>query len=101
MRTSFRLTPKAQRKKRLVIKMNGKTYFRSVSGADGGAKFPPLDRDCGSGQSAIEMNVAAVDKNVLAGDVAGLGRDQGQKQCCNLFGLRSALAKWKLGDDVL
>ena len=47
------------------------------------------------------MNVAAVDKNVLAGDVAGLGRNQEQNHGGNLFGLRHALAKRNFGDDVL
>src|SRR5215470_89515 len=41
MRTSFRLTPNAQRKNKLVIRTKGRTYFRSVRGADGDAKLPP------------------------------------------------------------
>src|ERR1700756_2551705 len=41
IRTSFRLTPKAQRKNRLVIKTKGRTYFRSVRGAGCDDKLPP------------------------------------------------------------
>src|SRR5215467_893858 len=41
MRTSFRLTPNAQRKNKLVIRMKGRTYFRLVRGTDWGDKLPP------------------------------------------------------------
>src|SRR5690348_1999065 len=109
MRTSLRLTPKAQRKKRLVIRMKGRTYFRSVSGADWGAKFPPYgllkpkDGDVKSPlrQSAIEMDVAAVNENMLASNVAGLRRNEKQNHGGDFFGLRHALAEWNFGDDML
>src|SRR5215510_10654254 len=144
IRTSFKLTPKAQRKKRLVINTKGKMYFRSVSRADCGAKFPPCCRSSlqrlteqplvirgilacflrhsGRGerpepgllvasllgmtlgtsrQRAVEMDVAAVDENVLAGDVAGLRRNQEQHHGRDFLGLRHALAERNFRNDVL
>jgi len=41
MRTSFKFTPNAQRKNKLVIKTKGKAYFRSVRGAGFEGKSPP------------------------------------------------------------
>ena len=50
---SFRLTPSAQRKKKLVTSVKGETYCRSVMGAD----FVML-----LGQSAIEVDIPAINK---------------------------------------
>src|SRR5919108_1021066 len=44
-------------------------------------------------QRAIEMHVTAVNENMLAGDVAGLRRNQEQDHGGDFFGLRHALAK--------
>src|ERR1700704_1381023 len=69
MRMSFRLTPMAHTKNKLVTNTSGTTYRRSVMGVD------TLIRRS-SCQRAIEVNVATVDEHMLASGVAGLGRDQ-------------------------
>src|ERR1700722_7628975 len=66
MRMSLRLTPMAHKKNRLVTRMNGTRYRRSVMGAEEFMIFR-------SGQRAIEMNVAAVHEKMLAGDMTRLG----------------------------
>src|SRR5215467_2182645 len=65
---SFRLTPNAQRKNKVVTRISGVTYFRSVIGAE-------FDMEV-LGQGPIKVHVATVYENVLAGDVTRLGRKE-------------------------
>jgi hypothetical protein len=59
----------AQRKNRLVIKMNGTSNRRSVMGMEG------LSMNA-LAQGSIQMHITTIHKNVLARDVFGLVRQQ-------------------------
>src|SRR5258708_1634193 len=67
MRTSLRLTPNAQRKNRVVTRMSGATYRRSVMGAEVVISLS---------QSSIKVHVSAIHEQMLAGDVCGARRKQ-------------------------
>src|SRR5258708_16030301 len=60
MRTSLRLTPSAHRKNRVVTRMSGATYRRSVMGAEVVISLS---------QSSIKMHLAAIHEHMLAADV--------------------------------
>src|SRR6185312_2543445 len=80
IRMSLRLTPKAQRKNRLVMRMNGATYRFSVRGRSaGGAEVAML------GQRPVQMDIAAVHKNMLAGHVPSSSRDQKYYHRCDFL----------------
>src|SRR3954470_8436359 len=86
IRMSLRLTPKAQRKKRLVMRMNGATYRFSVRARSArGAGFAML------GQRAIQMHIAAIHKNMLACHVPRSRRDEEYYHRCNFFRLSHSL----------
>src|SRR6185437_4024384 len=94
IRMSLRLTPKAQRKKRLVIRMNGATYRFSVRDwSSGGAEFAML------GQRPVEMHIAAVHKNMLARHVPGPSRDEKYYHRRNFFGLSHSLLQGNFRED--
>src|SRR6185437_11207 len=83
IRMSLRLTPKAQRKNRLVIRMNGPTYRFSVRERSAvGAEVAML------GQRTIQMHIAAIHKNVLAGHVSCSRRDEKYYHRSNFLGRR-------------
>src|SRR5713101_3915155 len=63
MRTSLRLTPSAQRKNRVVTRIKGATYRRSVIGAEVVISLFLCQRP-------VQVHVPAVHKDVLAGDVS-------------------------------
>ena len=67
---SFRFTPKAQRKNRLVTRAKGIAYRRSVSGTGEWLIGFRL------GQSTIEVHVAAIHEQMLAVYVRGASRKQ-------------------------
>src|SRR4029077_16023964 len=92
MRTSLRLTPSAQRKKRVVTRMSGATYRRSVMGAEVVIVLS---------QSSIEVHVATIHEHMLAGYVRGAGREQKYYHCRDLVGRGHSFLQWNLGQDGL
>src|SRR6185437_8133224 len=93
-RMSLRLTPKAQRKKRLVIRMNGATYRFSVSDrSSGGAEFAML------GQCPIQMHIAAVNEKMLAGDVPGPRREKEYYHRGDFLGSGHPLLQWNFSQN--
>src|SRR5260370_39119773 len=92
MRTSLRLTPSAQRKNRVVTRMSGATYRRSVMGAEVVIFLS---------QSSIEVHVAAIHEHMLAGYVRGAGREQEYYHCRDLVGRGHSFLQRKLGQDGL
>src|SRR5262249_34309679 len=116
MSTSFKLTPMAQRKNRLVTRTNGNMNFRSVSGAEVEVMFflpvvspfiagiftaaspsPPIV----SGQCPVQMYVSAVHEPMLAGDVRSLPREQENCDAGDFRGFRHSCIKRNLGKDLL
>src|SRR6516165_1260043 len=102
MRISLRLTPKAHKKNRLVIRMKGTRKRRSVTATD---CFSPsgsetrVIRRLRSGQSAVEMGISGVNKDVLAGNVAGSCRNQEHHHVGDLFRLGHSFSQRNLGND--
>src|SRR5512146_22606 len=95
IKTSLRLTPSAQRKKRQVMSAKGTRNRRSVKGADW---FARRGRDSFvissvSGQGAVEVHVPAVHKQELPGSVAGQGRKQEKHGGGDLFRCGHPLAQ--------
>src|SRR5882672_10708297 len=92
MRTSLRLTPSAQRKNRVVTRISGATYRRSVMGAEVVIILS---------QRAIKVHVAAIHEHMLAGYVRGAGREHGFYNCRDLVGRGHSFLQRVLGQDGL
>src|SRR6202142_295283 len=105
IRMSLRLTPNAQRKKRLVMSTKGIRNRRSVTGTDRPSSnvFPAADaiRSSALSERAIQMRVACVHKHVLPGDVARLSRNQIHNHGRNFFRRRHPPSQGDLGNNVI
>src|SRR5713226_5589558 len=79
IRMSLRLTPKAHRKNRLVMRMKGTRKRRSVTGGDGlWFTVAPAEVDIRPPlrERPVQVRVASVHEYMLPGDVAGSLRDE-------------------------
>src|SRR5437016_2334639 len=98
---SLRLTPKAHRKNRLVMRMKGTRKRRSVTGTDRlwltavcrEVVIRPLR------QRPVQVRVAGVHEYMLPGDVAGSLRDEKENHVRDFFGLGHAFPQWNLGNN--
>src|SRR5581483_9612906 len=88
---SLRLTPKAQRKNKLVIRTNGATYRRSVKGAE-------LAILC---KRTVQVHITPVDEHVLSGNVAGPHRNEKCRHRRNFFRRGHSFFQWNLGQNRL
>src|SRR6266699_4406048 len=87
---SLRLTPSAQRKNRVVTRIRGATYRCSVIGAE---------EVIALSQRAVQVHVAAVHKNMLAGDVTGAAGNEKYYHRGDLVGRGHSLFQRNLGKD--
>src|SRR6476660_6817703 len=92
MRTSLRFTPSAHRKNRVVTRMNGATYRRSVMGAEVVISLS---------QSSIKMYVAAINENMLAGYMRGPCRKQENYHGRDLVGRGHSVFQRNFGQNGL
>src|ERR1041385_5365552 len=98
IRTSFRLTPNAHRKKRLVISTKGARKRRSVTGTsvcDVEVAILLLS------ECAIEVDVSTVHEQPLPRGVAGLRAQEKYRRPRDLVVERHALAEGNLRRDAL
>src|ERR1700678_1688012 len=101
---SFRLTPNAHRKNRLVMSTSGSRYWGSVSGTarPGFEAVVVLGRTChGLSQRTVQMHIAPVHVDMLAGGVARPDRNQEERRVCDLFRRGHALTERNSRDDAV
>src|SRR5205823_700573 len=84
IRMSFRLTPNAHRKKRLMISTSGQRNCAVVSAALT-ARLEVLEVMIVSRQCSIEVDVSAIDEDVLSRRVRGAMAEQKQHSPGNLL----------------